>query len=89
VPLDAAGFTFTVVRLLLPPGTRYDDRREEFVPFDRIVAPDPEMRRQVASIARTSLSLGREVFVLVNNKAEGCSPLTVRALAEMLSEESG
>jgi hypothetical protein len=47
------------------------------------------MRRQVASIARTSLSLGREVFVLVNNKAEGCSPLTVRALAEMLSEESG
>ena len=72
VPLDAAGFT--VIRLLLPPGTRYDDRREEFVPFDRIVAPDPEMRRQVVSIASTSSSLGRDVFVLVNNKAEGCSP---------------
>ena len=86
VPLDDAGFT--VVRLLLAPGTRYDDRREEFVPFDRIVAPDPEMRRQVVSIAKTSSSLGRDVFVLVNNKAEGCSPLTIRALAEMLLEES-
>jgi uncharacterized protein YecE (DUF72 family) len=82
VPLETAGFT--VIRLLLSPGTRYNDRREEFVPFNRIVAPDPEMRRQVVSMARQSLSLGRDVYVLVNNKAEGCSPLTIRALAELL-----
>jgi len=87
VSLDTA--PFTVIRLLLAPGTRYDDRREEFLPFDRIVAPDLEMRRQVVSMARASSSLGRDVFVLVNNKAEGCSPLTVRALAEMLAGGSG
>ena len=77
--------SFAVIRLLLAPGTRYDDRREEFVPFDRIVAPDPRMRRQVLLLARACLSLGREVFVLVNNKAEGCSVLTIRALAEELA----
>jgi len=86
VPLGTA--SFTVIRLLLPPGTRYDDRREEFAPFNRIVAPDPEMREHVVSLTRAALSLGRDVYVLVNNKAEGCSPLTVRALAEMLAEPS-
>lgn len=84
VPIDAA--PFSVIRLLLAPGTRYNDRREEFSPFDRIVAPDAEMRRQVAALARAGAALGRDVFVLVNNKAEGCSPLTIRALAEMLAE---
>jgi len=86
VPLETA--SFAVIRLLLAPGTRYNDRREEFEPFDRIVAPDLEMRRQVVSLARQASSLGRDVFVLVNNKAEGCSPLTIRALAEMLASES-
>jgi uncharacterized protein YecE (DUF72 family) len=86
VPLETA--PFAVIRLLLAPGTRYNDRREEFEPFDRIVEPDPEMRRQVVSLARQVSSLGRDVFVLVNNKAEGCSPLTIRALAELLASES-
>ena len=86
IPPETAAFA--VIRLLLAPGTRYNDRREEFLPFDRIVAPDKEMRRQVVSLAGRVSSLGREVFVLVNNKAEGCSPLTIRALAEMLASES-
>jgi uncharacterized protein YecE (DUF72 family) len=87
VPLETA--SFAVIRLLLAPGTRYNDRREEFEPFDRIVAPDLEMRRQVVSLARQASTLGRDVFVLVNNKAEGCSPLTIRALAEMLAGTVG
>jgi len=86
VPLETA--SFAVIRLLLAPGTSYNERREEFEPFDRIVAPDQEMRRQVVSLARKASSLGRDVFVLVNNKAEGCSPLTIRALAEKLASES-
>jgi uncharacterized protein YecE (DUF72 family) len=85
-PIETAPFAF--IRLLLAPGTRYNDRREEFAPFDKLVAPDPEMRRQVVAIARAASDLGREVFVLVNNKAEGCSPLTIRALAEMLADEA-
>ena len=82
VPIATA--SFTMIRLLLRPGTRYDERREEFLPFDRIVDPSSEMRAQVVRLVRESVRLGRDVFVLVNNKAEGCSPLTIRALAERL-----
>ena len=85
VPIDTA--PFAVVRLLMRPGSRYDDRREEFLPFDRIVEPEPAMRSQIIALARAAVSTGRPVSILVNNKAEGCAPLTIRALAELLSEE--
>lgn len=81
IPVAAA--PFSVVRLLLRPGTGYDERREEFLPFDRIVDPNPEMRSEVVSLVRAAGD--RDVFVLVNNKAEGCAPATIRALAEELA----
>jgi uncharacterized protein YecE (DUF72 family) len=83
IPLSHAGFT--VLRLMLPPGTSYDGRRENFRPFDRLHESHLEMRRQVADIVRRSTREGRETFVIVNNKAEGSSPLTIRAIAEMLA----
>lgn len=78
--------SFTVVRLLLRPGTWYDDQRERFQPFDRLVEPDTSMRTDVVAIARRVVNRGRRVFVLVNNKAEGSSPLTVTALARALAD---
>lgn len=78
-----------VVRLLMRPGTRYEERLEEMAPFDRIVDPDPTMRRDVARLALRASGEGREVYVIVNNKAEGSAPLTVRALAEAIIEELG
>ena len=78
---------FSVVRLLLRPGTWYEDQRERFRPFSRIVEPDEQMRREVVTIARRIVNRGRGVFVLVNNKAEGSSPLTVMALAQRLVDE--
>jgi uncharacterized protein YecE (DUF72 family) len=78
---------FAVIRLLLRPGTRYQERREEFVPFDRIVDPNPEMRRQTVALIRAAGE--RPVYVLVNNKAEGCAPATIRALAEELAGGDG
>ena len=33
-----------VVRLLLKPGTWYEDQREAFRPFNRLVEPDEAMR---------------------------------------------
>ena len=38
---------FTMVRLLLAPGTRYEERRQEMAPFNRIARADDRMRRQV------------------------------------------
>jgi uncharacterized protein YecE (DUF72 family) len=86
IPIDAA--PFAVIRLLMPPGNRYEERREALAPFNRLSEPDDEMRREVAALALASASKNRPVSILVNNKAEGCSPLTIRALAEILAGES-
>ena len=85
VPLEQA--PFALVRLLLPPGSTYEGRREELRPFDRVSSPQPEMRRQVLDLLRRAVERHIPISVLVNNKAEGCSPLTIRALAELLAQE--
>ncbi len=73
-----------VSRLLLPPGGRYGELKEAFAPFDRIVSPQPQMRHDLVRLVQVALDRDMECYVLVNNKAEGSSPLTVRALAELL-----
>jgi uncharacterized protein YecE (DUF72 family) len=73
-----------VIRLLLRPGTRYETRRDEFRPFNRIVEPDDALRRDVTRLIRDAAGREQPVYVLVNNKAEGSAPLTIRALAERL-----
>ena len=77
---------FAVIRLLMRPGTTYAERREVLAPFSRLLDPDSEMRAEVVSLTRTAVETGIPVSVLVNNKAEGCSPLTIRALAELLAD---
>jgi hypothetical protein len=77
---------FLAVRLLLRPGTRYEDRREAFAPFDRIVEPDEDMRRQVVDLVAQAVGRRIPAFVLVNNKAEGSAPLTVRELARQVAD---
>lgn len=79
VPPDEA--SFTVLRLLLRPGTWYEDQRDRFKPFNRLVDVDATMRDEVVQLTTRALAKGRRVYVLVNNKAEGSSPLTVEALA--------
>jgi uncharacterized protein YecE (DUF72 family) len=85
VPIGTA--PFVVVRLLMPPGNRYEERREALAPFNRLSAPDDRMRREVAALALAAAATHRPVSILVNNKAEGCSPLTIRAFAEILAGE--
>lgn len=79
------GGALSIVRLLLPPGAKYAELKDAYAPFDRLVDPQPRMRQEVKQIAEAALARGAEVYVLVNNKAEGSSPLTVQALAELLA----
>ena len=83
VPIESA--PFAVMRLLLPPGTRYAERSQALKPFARLSDPDDDMRAQVVALARRAVAAKIPVSVLVNNKAEGCAPLTIRALAELLA----
>lgn len=77
---------FVVVRLMLPPYTRYAARKVELAPFDKIVEARGDMRDDVVDILRAAAEAGcEEAFVLANNKAEGSAPLTVRELARLTS----
>ena len=77
-----------MVRLLLAPGTRYEERRQEMAPFNRIARADDRMRRQVTSLLSTATANRKRTYLLVNNKAEGSAPLTIEAIARRLVEES-
>jgi uncharacterized protein YecE (DUF72 family) len=77
-----------VARLMLPPFMRYADKKAEYAPFDRLVAPQPDMRDDVLALLRAAEEQGcADAFVLANNKAEGSAPLTVKALAERVARE--
>lgn len=74
-----------VVRLMLPRGETYEARRRAAFPFDRLIDRQEEMRSHVVDVIARAVRAGREVLVLVNNKAEGSAPLTIRALAERVA----
>ncbi len=76
-----------VCRLSIPPGNRYDDQKRKFAPFDKIVAPNEAMRAAVAELARACGAPQRTLFITVNNKVEGSSPLTIRALIERMVKD--
>lgn len=70
-----------VVRLMLPPYTRYGERVADMSPFDRLHEVRDDLREHAARIALDAAARGKATYVLVNNKAEGSAPLTVRAVA--------
>jgi uncharacterized protein YecE (DUF72 family) len=75
-----------VCRWNLQRGQRYAQARQRWAPFDRLQAPDPSTRQALAKVARATLDAGRQVTITINNKAEGCAPLSVLALARLLAE---
>ncbi len=76
---------FVVLRLLTPLGLPYADAVERYAPYTRIVAPQPQMRRDAASLIDAATSQGVTPYVLVNNRSEGNAPLTIEAIAGMVA----
>jgi uncharacterized protein YecE (DUF72 family) len=74
-----------IVRWMLHPGRVYDEARAAYAPFDRLQEEDPVARQSVADLAAAHLARGHEVYVTINNKAEGSAPLSVLRLAERLA----
>jgi uncharacterized protein YecE (DUF72 family) len=79
---------FTVARALLVPGRKYRDAVDAFSPYTHIQDASPALRGDLAALARTIINLRIPASVIVNNRAEGCSPLTIAAVAELLAAES-
>jgi uncharacterized protein YecE (DUF72 family) len=78
-----------VVRWMLRRGLTYEAARERYRPFDRLAEPDPTARRAIASLVRDRLNDSQPIYVIINNKAEGSAPLSIRALAEQLAGDAG
>lgn len=86
--LDETGAGPLVVRWNLNSGHRYEQAKAKYAPFDKIVDPDPATRDVLAALATHYALAGHPVYVIVNNKAEGSSPLSCQALAERINELS-
>lgn len=77
-----------LIRWLLGRGLQYEEARRRYAPFDRIVDPDGRTREEIVNCVTGALSRGREALVIVNNKAEGCAPLSVVGLARELTDSA-
>jgi uncharacterized protein YecE (DUF72 family) len=75
-----------VMRWMLRGNHRYEEAKDLYAPFDRLVEPDDESRDALARLARGAIAAGLGAWVVVNNKAEGSSPLSVERLARRIAE---
>lgn len=74
-----------VVRWSLNSAHRYEQAKAKYAPFDKLVDPDPDTRRVLATLAAHYARAGQPVYLVVNNKAEGSSPLSCLKLAEAVA----
>ena len=79
--VGASRFPGLVVRWMLGPNHGYEDARKAFYPFDRLAEEDANARAAIAELCRNELASAKRAFVIVNNKAEGCAPLSLVRLA--------
>lgn len=79
-----------VVRWMLHGRFGYNDARAAYAPFNRIVDQDDAVRNAIvaAAIEVADERSEKEAYVIVNNKAEGSSPLSAFGLGEMISARS-
>ncbi|MDX2192005.1 MAG: DUF72 domain-containing protein [Gemmatimonadales bacterium] len=82
---DCVTAPFVVCRALQRPGMTYEEGVEAFAPFDRLHAPDPDLRDDLVALAGRAVALGLPAYIIVNNKAEGSAPLTVAAVARRIA----
>ncbi|MEY4117154.1 MAG: hypothetical protein RLZZ116_482 [Planctomycetota bacterium] len=74
-----------VMRWMLRGNHEYEEAKDLYAPFDRLVEPDDASRDALARLARSALDAGIGTWVIVNNKAEGSSPLSVERLAARIA----
>ncbi|MFZ2446258.1 MAG: DUF72 domain-containing protein [Syntrophobacteraceae bacterium] len=84
--IDAGGQT--VIRLMTPLGTRYEDAYAKAFPFDRLIEGmlQPAMAPRTAELMWEAVGQGKEVNVLINNRSGGNAPLIARQLAMEFTE---
>jgi uncharacterized protein YecE (DUF72 family) len=73
-----------VVRWNLHAGLRYEEAKNRYAPFDRLLDADLITRGTLAHLAHVAIRSGQPAFIIANNKAEGSAPLTCIELARAI-----
>lgn len=76
---------YVLFRLLTPLGLSHSEAVERYAPYSRLQQPLPQMRQDTTRLVRQALDEAKAVYVLVNNRAEGCAPITIQELAKALA----
>ena len=67
----------------------YEDAAKRYLPYHRLVDEDPETRATLARVINATVQAGHHAYVTLSNKAEGCAPLSVAALAGEIIRQQG
>ncbi len=73
---------FTVVRALLRPGRAYEDAVARFQPYNKIGERIRSRAMRCATGSGECARSARTSYIFVNNRLEGNSPETIRAVTE-------
>ena len=79
---DAYTADFTVVRALLRAGRAYEKAVEQFAPYNKIQDENPEGRKALRDVIQRMREERRAAYIFVNNRFEGNSPETIRAITD-------
>lgn len=77
-------FPSVFVRLLLKPGRSYQQAVNLFYPYTKIHTEEIETRLAVARLINISIKKKSPCYILVNNRFEGCAPLTIKGILDSL-----
>jgi len=72
--------SFGIARFLLKPGVSYQQAVKSFEPYEGIKEPDNDARAAGEKFLVQSLQRKRRGYLYVNNRLEGCAPLTIEGM---------
>jgi len=78
---------FIVIRLLLNPGTLYQQAVDSYSPYDKLHIEHLGIRNTVAQLILHARKLKVPAYTLVNNRFEGCAPKTLEGIFSIIESK--
>jgi uncharacterized protein YecE (DUF72 family) len=86
-PQSLGTASFSVCRALVAPGQEYAAAVKKYQPYDRLQTVRPEVRRSLIDLAKAAMQRDVKLLISVNNRLEGCAPLTIDQVRAQLELE--
>ncbi len=76
-----------LIRWMVHKSQDYESALDRYEPFNALVDEDPPTRDDIAKLAVEAALTKQQVYVIINNKAEGSAPLSIFKLAAEIARE--